>query len=141
MRICLGGLGAFAAVVLVACNGGGGPASPSAGATVRFDYRAPTAVSPDLPPSTQSCVNGVGRTHIHPSWRNFTRIDMQAEGSQLWHITFTDVPIDERLSCAVALIDRLTHHAEIVVIEGDSYRKREAELSQKQRRTKTRTRR
>ena len=44
-------------------------------------------------------------------------------------------------SCAVALIDRLTHHAEIVVIEGDSYRKREAELSQKQRRTKTRTRR
>ena len=44
-------------------------------------------------------------------------------------------------SCAVALIDRLTHHAEIVVIEGDSYRKREAELSQKQRRTKTRKRR
>ena len=44
-------------------------------------------------------------------------------------------------SCAVALIDRLTHHAEIVVIEGDSYRKREAELSQKQRRPKTRTRR
>ena len=44
-------------------------------------------------------------------------------------------------SCAVALIDRLTHHAEIVVIEGDGYRKREAELSQKQRRTKTRKRR
>ena len=44
-------------------------------------------------------------------------------------------------SCAVALIDRLTHHAEIVVIEGDSYRKREAELSQKQRRTTTRKRR
>ena len=44
-------------------------------------------------------------------------------------------------SCAVALVDRLTHHAEIVVIEGDSYRKREAELSQKQRRTKTRKRR
>jgi len=44
-------------------------------------------------------------------------------------------------SCAVALIDRLTHHAEIVVIEGDSYRKREAELSQKQRRTNTRKRR
>ena len=43
-------------------------------------------------------------------------------------------------SCAVALIDRLTHHAEIVVIEGDSYRKREAELSQKQRRTKPKRR-
>ena len=36
-------------------------------------------------------------------------------------------------SCAVALIDRLTHHAEILAIEGESYRKREAELSQKQR--------
>ena len=44
-------------------------------------------------------------------------------------------------SCAVALIDRLTHHAEIVVIEGDSYRKREAELSQQQRRTNPRKRR
>ncbi len=36
-------------------------------------------------------------------------------------------------SCAVALIDRLTHHAEILVIEGQSYRRREAELTQKQR--------
>jgi DNA replication protein DnaC len=37
-------------------------------------------------------------------------------------------------SCAVALIDRLTHHAEILTIEGESYRKREAELVQKARR-------
>ena len=37
-------------------------------------------------------------------------------------------------SCAVALIDRLTHHAEIIAIEGESYRKREAERSQKSRR-------
>ena len=37
-------------------------------------------------------------------------------------------------ACAVALIDRLTHHAEIISIEGDSYRKREAELTQKKRR-------
>ena len=28
-------------------------------------------------------------------------------------------------SCAVALIDRLTHHAEIITIDGESYRKRE----------------
>ena len=39
-------------------------------------------------------------------------------------------------SCAVALIDRLTHHAKILAIEGDSYRRRDAELSQKQRRAK-----
>jgi len=37
-------------------------------------------------------------------------------------------------SCAVALIDRLTHHAEIVAMEGESYRKREAERTQKGRR-------
>jgi DNA replication protein DnaC len=40
-------------------------------------------------------------------------------------------------SCAVALIDRLTHHAEILTIEGDSYRKREAELAHKARRAST----
>jgi len=38
-------------------------------------------------------------------------------------------------SCAVALIDRLTHHAEIIPIEGESYRHREAELTQKKRRS------
>jgi DNA replication protein DnaC len=37
-------------------------------------------------------------------------------------------------ACAVALIDRLTHHAEIISIEGESYRKREAERTQKARR-------
>lgn len=30
-------------------------------------------------------------------------------------------------SCAIALIDRLTHHAEIIRIEGKSYRRRQAE--------------
>ena len=34
-------------------------------------------------------------------------------------------------ACAVALIDRLTHHAEIITIEGESYRKREAEQAQR----------
>jgi hypothetical protein len=34
-----------------------------------------------------------------------------------------------------ALVDRLTHHAEIIRLEGESYRHREAELTQKKRRT------
>jgi DNA replication protein DnaC len=48
-----------------------------------------------------------------------------------WNMIFPNA------SCAVALIDRLTHHAEILTIEGDSYRKREAELAHKARRAST----
>jgi len=36
--------------------------------------------------------------------------------------------------CAVALVDRLTHHAEIVAIDGESYRRRDAQAHQKQQR-------
>jgi DNA replication protein DnaC len=38
-------------------------------------------------------------------------------------------------ACATALIDRLTHHAEILTIEGESYRRREAEEQKKKRRS------
>jgi len=37
-------------------------------------------------------------------------------------------------ACATALIDRLTHHAEIIRLEGESYRVREAELADQARR-------
>jgi DNA replication protein DnaC len=45
-----------------------------------------------------------------------------------WHTIFPNA------SCAVGLIDRLTHHAAIVKITGDSYRLREAERDQQARR-------
>ena len=99
-----GGLLVVTAAALTACNDSAtSPTAPSAArATVRFDYRASTTVHPDLPPSTQACVNGVGRTHIHPSWRNFDRIEMQGVGTDLWQITFADVPVAERLSIRVS---------------------------------------
>ena len=39
-------------------------------------------------------------------------------------------------ACAVALIDRLTHHAEIISIDGESYRKREAEQQKRKQKQK-----
>ncbi|MCY4636426.1 MAG: hypothetical protein OXG04_18295 [Acidobacteria bacterium] len=43
----------------------------------------------------------------------------------------TDRPhVTPNASCAVALIDRLIHHVEVLRIEGRSFRRREVELSQ-----------
>ena len=39
-------------------------------------------------------------------------------------------------TCATALIDRTVHHADVVAIEGDSYRRRDAETDKKSRRAK-----
>ncbi len=40
-------------------------------------------------------------------------------------------------SCTVALIDRVIHHADVIAIEGDSYRRREAEARKQKRKRKT----
>jgi DNA replication protein DnaC len=39
-------------------------------------------------------------------------------------------------ACVTAMLDRLTHHAEILTLTGESYRRREAEATQKARRGK-----
>ncbi len=102
MRVAAGGLLGVMALALVGCDSDSSPTAPSTTATVRFDYRAATALTANLPASTQACVSGVRRTHFHPSWRDFARIDMQAVGADLWQITFTDVPLDMRLSLRVS---------------------------------------
>lgn len=52
------------------------------------------------------------------------------------NLAFSDWPdIFPNASCVTALIDRLTHHADICLIEGRSYRHREAEESRKGRRS------
>lgn len=51
------------------------------------------------------------------------------------NLAFKDWPtVFPNASCVAALVDRLTHRAEIVQIEGESFRKREAEERRKARR-------
>ncbi len=42
-------------------------------------------------------------------------------------------------ACVTAMIDRIVHHAEIITIDGDSYRRREAEAAKKNRQAKRRS--
>lgn len=109
-------LSVAAALLLTSgCGGRSSPTSPTAGssppagssttsatATVRFVYRASTAPRTDLPAAAQGCVQGVGPTHIHPSWRSFARIDMTPVGGDRWEIAFSDVPTNARQSIRVS---------------------------------------
>ena len=61
--------------------------------TVRFVYAATTALNPSVHQQFPKCVEGVGHTHIHPSWQNYARINMSAFLSDRWEISFTDVPV------------------------------------------------
>ena len=61
---------------------------------VEFVYQASTSIDPDVAAAHAACVAGVGQTHIHPSWLNFSRVNMSAVGVERWEITFGDVPID-----------------------------------------------
>jgi DNA replication protein DnaC len=53
------------------------------------------------------------------------------------NLAFRDWPtIFPNATCATALIDRVVHHADVIPIEGESYRAREAEQQAKTRRSK-----
>jgi hypothetical protein len=78
------------------------PASPSESAmTLRIVFAGSTTRRSNLPASAQACVSGVGLTHIHPSWRDFASIPLQAVPPDRYEITFTDVPIATRVSFRV----------------------------------------
>lgn len=88
------------------CDDSNAPSSPttpsgSATATVRLVFMGPTARRSDLPPSAQACVSGVGATHTHPSWRSFGGIPLQPVPPDRYEITFTDVPVNMRVSFRV----------------------------------------
>jgi DNA replication protein DnaC len=53
------------------------------------------------------------------------------------NLAFSDWPsIFPNAACTTALIDRVVHHAEIIAIEGESYRRREAQEGKPSRRSK-----
>jgi hypothetical protein len=83
------------------CDNGDGPSSPSGTATVRIVFLGSTARRTDLPASAQACVDGVGVTHTHPSWRNFAAISLQPVPPDRYEITLTDVPVDTQVSFRV----------------------------------------
>lgn len=53
------------------------------------------------------------------------------------NLPFAEWPsIFPNAACATALIDRVVHHADVIAIEGDSYRRRDAETAKRSRRSK-----
>jgi hypothetical protein len=103
--VCIWHFACCIAVAAAACGGSAdapSPTSPGAPtATVRIVYRASVSPRTDLPQSLATCVSGVGQTHIHPSWRAFVAVPLQAQSNQ-WEITFTDVPTTARQSIRVS---------------------------------------
>lgn len=46
-------------------------------------------------------MDGVGATHIHPSWRNFATSPLQAFPPDRYEISLSDVPVNMRVSFRV----------------------------------------
>ena len=85
---------------LPGCGESNPPTSPTP-PTVRVVFEGSTTRRSDLPASAQPCVEGVGATHIHPSWRGFAAIPLTPVPPGRYEITFTDAPLDTRLSFRV----------------------------------------
>ena len=90
------------------------PTTPSGStvATVRLVFMGATARRTNLPASAQACVNGVGATHTHPSWHSFASIPLQAVPPDRYEITFTDVPVNTRVSLRVNESERLRRESD-----------------------------
>ena len=88
-------------LAMVGCDESSNPASPGQTGTVRIVLLGSTVRRTDLPPAAESCANGVGSTHTHPSWRNFAAIPLQPVPPDRYEISFNDVPINTRVSFRV----------------------------------------
>ena len=98
--MCARFLALAAGVCLVSAACDEAPPAPTSGSTaaIRIVFSGPTARRSDLPSSAQACVNGVGVTHIHPSWRGFAALPLQPVPPDRYEIAFTDVPAGPRVS-------------------------------------------
>ena len=91
---------------------------PSMTPGVRIVFQGATARRSDLPASAQACVNAVGVTHIHPSWRSFAAfpLDGGAAGPLRDHIRgrpsryYTRILQDQRTRIRVMRIRRGPSH-------------------------------
>ena len=100
VRVRLGTIAAIASLTSLSCDEP--PASPtSTVATVRIVFLGSTSRRVDLPAGAQACVDGVGATHIHPSWRDFAGVPLHAVPPDRYEITFNDVPVATRVSFRV----------------------------------------
>jgi hypothetical protein len=93
-------------VTMMGCDEPTRPSPPTAPpgpatATIRIVFMGATARRSDLPASAQACVDGVGMTHTHPSWRGFAAIPLQAVPPARYEISFSDVPVNTRVSFRV----------------------------------------
>jgi hypothetical protein len=87
--------------VALGCDNDNAPSSSSTTAAVRIVFMGSTARRHDLPSFADACVNGVGMTHIHPSWRNFGALPLQPVPPDRYEVSFTDVPVETRVSFRV----------------------------------------
>ena len=63
---------------------------------------------------------------------------MHCGWSKTTNLAFSDWPtIFPNAACATALIDRVIHHADVLTLEGESYRRREAEEAATTRKAKS----
>jgi hypothetical protein len=92
---------AVASLISLACDDAPTSPSQSTTPTVRIVFLGSTTRRSDLPPSAQACVGAVGATHIHPSWRSFAAIALQAVPPDRYEITFNDVPVGTSVSFRV----------------------------------------
>ena len=97
-----GPVAALLLVGAVACISSDTTGATAQVTVVEFVYQASTSIDPDVAAAHTACIAGVGQTHIHPSWLNFSRINMRAVGVKRWEITFEDVPIDMLQSIRVS---------------------------------------